>query len=154
MVSSIDGILLHVGLGKGEVFLEYQYNPGMIGEYGKDRMRFELGDTLVAGGEATCALCDEEYLVMLESLEAEGWLGVKVAILSAILHKLSFQVDTKVDSLQYDFSTRMAQWEQLYETCKRELDLELACRAVPSMYFSGRCHFWDGIHDNGGRWRF
>ena len=39
----------------------YQYEPGNIAEYGKDRMRFELGDVMVEGKEKTCALCDEEY---------------------------------------------------------------------------------------------
>ena len=27
----------------------YQYEPGNIAEYGKDRMRFELGDVMVNG---------------------------------------------------------------------------------------------------------
>ena len=43
----------------------YQYEPGNIAEYGKDRMRFELGDVMVEGKEKTCALCDEEYNAIL-----------------------------------------------------------------------------------------
>lgn len=43
----------------------YQYEPGNIAEYGKDRMRFELGDVMVEGKEKTCALCDEEYNAVL-----------------------------------------------------------------------------------------
>lgn len=39
----------------------YQYEPENIAKYGKDRMRFELGDVMVEGKEKTCALCDEEY---------------------------------------------------------------------------------------------
>ena len=35
----------------------YQYEPGNIAKYGKDRMRFELGDVMVEGKEKTCALC-------------------------------------------------------------------------------------------------
>ena len=35
----------------------YQYEPGNIAEYGKDRMRFELGDVMVEGKEKDlCAL--------------------------------------------------------------------------------------------------
>ena len=34
----------------------YQYEPGNIAEYGKDRMRFELGDVMVEGKEKTCAM--------------------------------------------------------------------------------------------------
>ena len=37
----------------------YQYEPENIAKYGKDRMRFELGDVMVEGKEKTCALCDE-----------------------------------------------------------------------------------------------
>lgn len=43
----------------------YQYEPGNIAKYGKDRMRFELGDVMVEGKEKTCALCDEEYNAVL-----------------------------------------------------------------------------------------
>ena len=36
----------------------YTYEPGNIKEFGKDRMRFELGDTMVEGGSDTTALTD------------------------------------------------------------------------------------------------
>ena len=39
----------------------YTYNPEKIGEQGVDRMRFELGDTMVEGEQETSALCNEEY---------------------------------------------------------------------------------------------
>ena len=38
----------------------YTYNPEKIKEYGKDRMRFELGDVMVDGLSDTTALTDEE----------------------------------------------------------------------------------------------
>ena len=38
----------------------YTYEPGNITEFGKDRMRFELGDTMVEGLADTTALTDEE----------------------------------------------------------------------------------------------
>ena len=38
----------------------YAYDPSKLAERGKDLMRFELGDTMVEGGQDTCALCDEE----------------------------------------------------------------------------------------------
>ena len=43
----------------------YVYEPDKITENGKDRMRFELGDTMVEGAAETCALCDEEYAAAL-----------------------------------------------------------------------------------------
>ena len=39
----------------------YTYNPEKIGEPGVDRMRFEIGDTMVEGEQETSALCNEEY---------------------------------------------------------------------------------------------
>lgn len=132
--------------------MRYHYNPLGIAELGKDKMRFELGDTLVEMGEQSSALCDEEYEQMLLGVTAETWEAVKLEILSAILHKLSFQVDTKVDTLSYDFSARLAVWERMYLQLKKEIEEEIAenarCHGTPSMSFGGKCHFFDGIHDN------
>ena len=44
----------------------YTYNPDNIRRIGVDKMRFELGDTVVELGATTCALCDEEYHAVLE----------------------------------------------------------------------------------------
>lgn len=41
----------------------YTYEPAMITSYGKDRMRFELGDVMVDGRERTCALSDEPCML-------------------------------------------------------------------------------------------
>lgn len=40
--------------------MAYTYNPENIMEAGKDRMRFELGDTMTEGQADTTALSDEE----------------------------------------------------------------------------------------------
>ena len=45
---------------------KYTYDPTKIKEKGKDRMRFELGDTMVEGGAETAALSDEEINAVLE----------------------------------------------------------------------------------------
>ena len=44
----------------------YTYEPEKISENGKDRMRFELGDTMVEGGPDTSALTDEEITAAIE----------------------------------------------------------------------------------------
>ena len=49
----------------------YTYEPAMITSYGKDRMRFELGDVMVDGRERTCALSDEEYIVLSDDVQSE-----------------------------------------------------------------------------------
>ena len=48
----------------------YTYDPAKINENGKDRMRFELGDTMVEGGAETCALTDEEYNAIIGGIRA------------------------------------------------------------------------------------
>ena len=45
----------------------YSYDATKIGERGKDRMRFELGDIMVEGMEQTSALSDEEYNAILQA---------------------------------------------------------------------------------------
>ncbi len=45
----------------------YTYEPGNITEFGKDRMRFELGDTMVEGLADTTALTDEEIQAAIDA---------------------------------------------------------------------------------------
>ena len=45
----------------------YTYEPENIKEFGKDRMRFELGDTMVEGGPDTSALTDQEIQAAIEA---------------------------------------------------------------------------------------
>ena len=85
--------------------MTYSYDPTQIRARGKDQMRFELGDTQTDGGADTCALADEEYEAVLAGLKAgkKAWLCAKLAVLEAILFKMSYQVDTRIDVLQYGF---------------------------------------------------
>jgi len=103
--------------------MTYTYEPTRIRELGKDQMRFELGDTLTDGGAATCALSDEEYIAMLEGIVPgkKAWLGAKLQIVEAILLKLSYPVDTKIDVLTYGLGKRAQHWKDLYEMLRAEL---------------------------------
>ena len=92
----------------------FTYDPSKLGENGKDKMRFELGDTLVDGAEITSPLCDEEYYAILES--AGSWRKAKIELLRAIAMKLSFQADsTSIDGLSYSFSSRAQRWLDLLD---------------------------------------
>ena len=94
-------------------------------------MRFELGDTFVDGDAATCALSDEEYNAMLELKPGKlPWLWAKLNTLEAILFKLSYQVNTKVDVLSYGLGDRVELWQSLYEKVRAEI---LANSGVPTM---------------------
>ena len=62
----------------------YNYEPSQITTYGKDRMRFELGDVMVDGKERTCALCDEEYHLLTEGVKTvRAWKKAKLKWLSS-----------------------------------------------------------------------
>ena len=65
----------------------YTYEPGSIIEAGKDRMRFELGDTMVEGGSDTCALTDEEISAVLSKFPGK-WKRAKLALLESICRRL------------------------------------------------------------------
>ena len=112
--------------------MTYSYDPTKIRARGKDQMRFELGDTQTEGGADTCVLADEEYEAMLADLKAgkKAGLFAKLAVLEAILFKLNYQVDTKIDVLQYSFGERAERWKKLYDDLKKQA---LATVSIPTL---------------------
>ena len=58
----------------------YTYEPGNITEFGKDRMRFELGDTMVEGLADTTALTDEEIQAAIDAYPNK-WKRAKLMLL-------------------------------------------------------------------------
>ena len=112
--------------------MTYSYDPTQIRARGKDQMRFELGDTQTEGGADTCALADEEYTAILADLKPgkKAWLSAKLNVLEAILFKLSYQVDTKIDVLQYDLGERADRWKKLYDDVKKQA---LATASIPTL---------------------
>ena len=80
--------------------MAYTYTPSNVADYGPDRMRFELGDTMVEGGVETCALCDEEYSAVLSGLpsspSARQWKKHKLRCLEAVMRKFALAGKTKV----------------------------------------------------------
>ena len=62
--------------------MAYTYQPELIKEAGKDRMRFELGDTMVDCAE-NVALTDEEINAVLE-MHPGKWKRAKLALLESI----------------------------------------------------------------------
>ena len=63
----------------------YTYNPEKIGEPGVDRMRFEIGDTMVEGEQETSALCNEEYEAIIAARKT--WKRAKLAVLESIMRR-------------------------------------------------------------------
>lgn len=112
--------------------MTYSYDPTKIRARGKDQMRFELGDTQTEGGADTCALADEEYNAILSEIKEgkKAWLFAKLAVLEAILFKMQYQVNTRIDVLQYDFGERAQRWQTMYDNLKKQA---LATASIPTL---------------------
>ena len=124
----------------------YTFDPSKIQENGKDRMRFELGDTMVEGEGETCALSDEEYTAII-AMYHNKWRKAKLALLSSIMYGFMYEVDTKVGPLSLSLRQRAEAWKAMYD----ELKAEDAMMAVPSAHpqaISPQHYFYEGMHDN------
>lgn len=122
----------------------YTYDPANIGEDGSDRMRFELGDTMVEGGAATCALADEEYRAVLARFPGR-WKRAKLALVESILRRFSYEVDLEVDALSLSLQERVKHWQALYQQLKAET---AGCPGPIGGGGRGGPYFWAGMHDN------
>lgn len=126
--------------------LTFTYDPAKIQENGKDRMRFELGDTMVEGAEETCALSDEEYAAAL-ALYPKKWRKAKLALLSSIVHRFLYEVDTKVGPLSLSLRQRAEAWKAMYDELKAE-DTAMAVPSANPQAISPEHYFYEGMHDN------
>lgn len=124
----------------------YTYDPSKVGTYGKDRMRFELGDTLVEGKEQTAALSDEEYDAILNAYPNK-WKKAKLLLVESIMRRFSYETDEKVGPLSLSLRQRYENWKAMYEQLKSEVS---SC-SIPSVNPSaikGYHYFREGIHNN------
>jgi hypothetical protein len=130
--------------------MNYTYDPKEIRARGKDQMRFELGDTLVDGGAETCVLADEEYIALLDGLKdgKMAWLFAKLIILQAILLKLSYQVDTKIDVLSYGLGKRAEQWQKLYEMLRKQYLANVGFPTMAACAENKHPYFHTSMQDN------
>ena len=65
----------------------YTYEPANLGELNKDRMRFELGDTMVEGLSDTTAFTDEEIQVAINTYP-KSWKRAKLMLLESLFRRL------------------------------------------------------------------
>lgn len=98
----------------------YTYNPSLIGEPGKDAMRFQLGDTQVGGEEATAFLSDEEIDAVI-SLHPNSWKRAKVALIEAVCNRLAFETDWSDDGTSFSLDQRAERWRKMLEEAKKDL---------------------------------
>lgn len=124
----------------------YTYDPSKISEKGKDRMRFELGDTLVEGGAETAALTDEEINAVL-ALYPSRWKKAKLALVESLCRRFSYEVDTDVGPLSLGLQGRAEAWRAMYEELKASVGNFAAPSANPAA-IGGSPYFYAGMMDN------
>lgn len=127
----------------------YTYNPEKIGEQGVDRMRFELGDTMVEGAEETSALSNEEYTAIIAAKKT--WKRAKLAALESIMRRFGMEVNTTVGPLKLEMQSRAEFWRKQYEQLKKECGADTvptAGKASPESGTDGGHYFYGGMHDN------
>lgn len=124
----------------------YTYDPTKIGERGKDKMRFELGDTEVGGEGQAAALSDEEYVAVLNAYPGK-WRKAKLVLVESIMRRFSYEVDEKVGPMTLSLRQRYESWKAMYD----QLKAEIAGCTVPSANaaaVSSDHYFYEGIHNN------
>ena len=132
--------------------MTYSYSPTKIRARGKDQMRFELGDTAIDGGADTCALADEEYEAILDDVQPgkRAWLSAKAAILEAILFKLSYQVDTRIDTLSYSLGARAEHFRKLLDQVKAEIPASAGMPSIADSAAHKPPYYYTDMHKNTG----
>ena len=124
--------------------MAYTYDPSKISEAGKDRMRFELGDTAVT--EQTAALSDEEITAVLGMYPGK-WKRAKLALVESVCRRFSFEVNTEIGGLSLGLQARAEAWRAMY----KELKSEAAGGSGPCVNpasIGGGHYFYAGMHDN------
>ena len=127
----------------------YNYDSSKVTEYGKDRMRFELGDVMVEGNSDTAALTDDEIEAAIASYP-KSWKRAKLMLLESLCRRFAYEVDTRTGPLTLSLQERAKQWRKDYEALKKEVSVE-ACN-VPLEYQHPKHgkppYFYAGMQEN------
>ena len=129
----------------------YSYDPEKLNEAGVDLMRFELGDTQVDDEGKTAYLADEEIQAMLDRYP-NAWRRAKLELVKSLLHRFSYEVDTKVGPASFSLEQRYKDWKELYEELKKEADAAVTVPSDPAIAARKNKppYFYKGMHDNPG----
>ncbi len=126
----------------------YTYEPENIKNFTKDRMRFELGDTMVEGLSDTTALTDEEIQAAIDSYP-KSWKRAKLMLLESLCRRFAYEVDTKTGALWLYMQERAKLWRADYDQLKKEVLVE-SCSVPQSS--GGRYkkppYFYSGMQQN------
>ena len=125
----------------------YTYEPGNITEFGKDRMRFELGDTMVEGLADTTALTDEEIQAAIDAYPKK-WKRAKLMLLESLCRRFAYEVNTKTGPLSLDMNGRAKLWKEDYDKLKKEVQAESVSVPRFGNGVDGPPYFHTGMHEN------
>lgn len=125
----------------------YTYEPGNVKEFGKDRMRFELGDTMVEGNSDTSALTDEEIQAAIDT-HPKSWKRAKLMLLESLYRRFAYEVDTKTGPLTLYLQARAKQWQSDYESLKKEVSAESCNVPKPGAGMRKPPYFYAGMQQN------
>lgn len=102
--------------------MTYSYNPEKIGEFGKDRMRFELGDIFVDEEEKTAYLSDEEISAIIEN--SSSWKKAQFRLVDSLIRRFAYEVDEKAEPAEWSWHQRYEHWKKLRDELKSEAESE------------------------------
>ncbi len=125
----------------------YTYDPGKVNTYGLDRMRFELGDTMVDGGADTTALTNEEIEASI-SMYPKSWKRSKLMLLESICRRFAYEVNTKTGPLTLNLGDRAEIWRRDYEQLKKEISSMSAVTMIAGNKNPKPPYFYTGMHSN------
>lgn len=128
----------------------YSYDPTRLNRNGLDQMRFELGDTATETGGNTCILCDEEYLAILSELEkGKSWKSLKIQCLKAIVMKLSYEVDYRVEEMSLNLSDRCEHFQKMLKDLEKSTQIPVFTGKLGyENAADGRHYFTLGMQEN------
>lgn len=126
----------------------YTYRPGHVREMGLDRMRFELGDTMVEGGSDTSALTDEEIQAAID-IHPKSWKRAKLMLLESLCRRFAYEVDTRTGPLSLSLQDRAELWKKDYDNLKKEISAE-SCNVarIGNGVRNKPPYFYTGMHQN------
>lgn len=126
----------------------YSYDPANVTGYGKDRMRFELGDTMVDGASDTTALTDTEIEAAIEAFP-KSWKRAKLFLLESLYRRFSYEVDTRTGPLTLSLSDRAKRWKEDYDRLRKELEAESAAALLDARGRKNKPpYFYTDLHKN------
>lgn len=128
----------------------FTYEPLQCQDGSLNQMRFELGDTVVEESGLPAILSDEEYHAILNAHKG-NWKKAKLICLEAIMMKLSYEVDTTVDGLSYNYNQRAERWRAMYDELKKELKISSTKVHIPKA-MTGSTYFHKDMHRNPRKW--